>query len=251
MIEERKKKAVYNCPNCGAAATPEGVRCAFCGSSLVTQVCAKCYGAIFPGMKHCPWCGENADGGRHTDMSSSKCPRCSVPFLAVKVGKKTVYECPACGGLWVSNNTFQEICKDQGQQQRVVGFDFESRIASSSATTQSGRTYIPCPECTKLMHRRQFASCSGVILDMCKAHGVWFDRNELKRIVEFIQTGGLDKSREREKIKLEEEKEKLRKERRNLEVLSRLGGNPLLANQPGESELDLMKLMGAFWRSLK
>jgi Zn-finger nucleic acid-binding protein len=251
MTEEQKKKAVYNCPNCGAAATPESVRCAYCRSSLATQVCSKCYGAIFPGMRHCPWCGENAAGGKPTEASAAKCPRCGVPFLIIQVGKKMVHECPACGGLWVSNDTFQEICTDQEQQQLVMGFSFDSQATVGAAPAQSGRTYIPCPDCSKLMNRRQFANCSGIIVDWCKAHGTWFDRDELKRIVQFILAGGLNKSREKEKTRIEEERQKLREERRSLEVLSRLGGDQLYTSLPDKGDRDLLDLVGGLWRSLK
>ena len=46
---------------------------------------------------------------------------------------------------------------------------------------------------------RHFAHKSGVILDICKAHGAWFEREELRRIVEFIRAGGLETSRERDR----------------------------------------------------
>jgi Zn-finger nucleic acid-binding protein len=144
----------------------------------------------------------------------------------------------------VRNDTFQEICTDQEQQQLVMGFDSEPGIATEAAAAQSGRTYIPCPECNKLMNRQQFAGCSGVIVDWCKAHGTWFDRNELKRIVQFILAGGLNKSREKEKVKLEEE-------RRNLEMLSRLGGDTTYESPPENRDLDLLGIMGGLWRGLK
>ena len=37
------------------------------------------------------------------------------------------------------------------------------------------------------MNRVQFANCSHVIVDVCKPHGTWFDRDELRRIVELAQ----------------------------------------------------------------
>jgi Zn-finger nucleic acid-binding protein len=64
------------------------------------------------------------------------------------------------------------------------------------------------------MNRINFARCSGVVVDVCKGHGTWFDRDELSRIVEFIRGGGLDAARAREKAALEEE-------RRQLESLTR------------------------------
>jgi Zn-finger nucleic acid-binding protein len=166
-----------------------------------------------------------------------------VSFLLVKVGKKILNECPACGGLWVDNGTLQEICTDEEQQQAVMGFDPGSVTATSAGASPSGRTYIPCPECKKLMNRRQFADCSGVIVDWCKAHGTWFDRNELRQIVQFIQAGGLEKSREREKFKLQEE-------RRNLETLSGLAPEADFAAPRNELHKDLFGVLGGIWRSL-
>ena len=42
------------------------------------------------------------------------------------------------------------------------------------------------------MNRVNFARCSGVIVDVCRGHGTWFDRDELSGIVQFIRGGGLE-----------------------------------------------------------
>ena len=63
--------------------------------------------------------------------------------------------------------------------------------------------YVKCPECAQLMHRVNFAKCSGIVVDVCKGHGTWFDRDELQHIVEFIRTGGLDFVRKKELEELE------------------------------------------------
>ncbi len=75
------------------------------------------------------------------------------------------------------------------------------------------------------MNRRNFAGCSGIIVDACKDHGTWFDREELRQTVEFIRAGGLKKSREQEKARLEEEKGHIKEERRNLARIGRLAGD--------------------------
>ena len=64
------------------------------------------------------------------------------------------------------------------------------------------------------MNRINFARCSGVIVDICKGHGTWFDRDEHSRIVEFIRGGGLEESRNREKENIKEERLKLLEEQR-------------------------------------
>ena len=62
------------------------------------------------------------------------------------------------------------------------------------------------------MNRINFARCSGVIVDVCKGHGTWFDCDELSRIIEFIRGGGLEASRNKEKAAIEEERRRLREE---------------------------------------
>ena len=53
------------------------------------------------------------------------------------------------------------------------------------------------------MNRKNFALRLGIIVDVCREHGTWFDANELHRIVEFIRQGGLTQAREVEKQDLE------------------------------------------------
>jgi Zn-finger nucleic acid-binding protein len=75
------------------------------------------------------------------------------------------------------------------------------------------------------MNRSNFARISGVIIDLCKQHGVWFDANELPKIITFIDEGGLKRSREKEKIALEDERSRLRDEQRRLEMMERRSGD--------------------------
>lgn len=101
VTDTRIHRGVYNCPNCGAGASPEAVRCAYCHSGLATQVCSSCFGAIAWGMKHCPSCGAPAANDRPDENASLSCPRCDAEFLQVVIGARKLSECPVCGGLWV------------------------------------------------------------------------------------------------------------------------------------------------------
>ena len=59
------------------------------------------------------------------------------------------------------------------------------------------------------MNRDQFANCSHVIVDVCKPHGSWFDKDVLRRAVQFIRAGGLEKARSQELEQLKEEQRRL------------------------------------------
>ena len=58
--------------------------------------------------------------------------------------------------------------------------------------------YVPCPVCTRVMNRVNFAHRSAIIIDVCKQHGSWFDAGELPRVLAFVEEGGLGRSMQRE-----------------------------------------------------
>ena len=201
-----------NCPMCGAAAATDDPTCNYCGARLATVACASCFGMMFRGSKHCPRCGAPAAQRADADLPALKCPRCMIEMHSLLLGATAIRECERCLGLWVDVPAFEKLCADREQQAAVLG-------AASPAPTKPVQgvnkvRYVPCPECEQLMNRINFARCSGVVVDVCKGHGTWFDREELSRIVEFIRGGGLDAARSKEKAALEEE-------RRHLESLSR------------------------------
>jgi Zn-finger nucleic acid-binding protein len=146
-------------------------------------------------------------------------------MVGVEVGTTVVRECRTCFGLWVDLQSFEEICSDREQQSAVLGAArFEPEQGSISRADALRVRYVPCPECAQLMNRVNFAKCSGVVIDVCKGHGTWFDARELQQIVEFIHTGGLEASRQREKRTLEEEWRKLRLE----QMSARTSGDQLV-----------------------
>jgi Zn-finger nucleic acid-binding protein len=169
----------------------------------------------------------------------------------MKVGDHTLRECERCGGLWVSRFAFQQICTREEQQEAVLGF--EAVVEQGSAATKPApvRVYIPCPECGKLMNRQQFAGCSRIILDWCKEHGAWCDRNELHRIVRFIRDGGLKKSREREKQKIEDEKARLREHQMGLSALSLHPNEGAYITSGWKEDSDpLLRILSSAWLDL-
>jgi len=88
-------------------------------------------------------------------------------------------------------------------------------------------SYVPCPQCSQLMNRINFAHCSGVIVDVCKGHGTWFDRDELSKIVQFIRGGGLEMARQKEKLEIEYQREQLHAEQMRSDERTNLLGRSL------------------------
>lgn len=233
-----------NCPMCGAASASDATHCIYCGSRLATISCPQCFGMMFKGSRHCPRCGASA--ARVIDDAASgaarNCPRCRVPLERITLGETSLRECERCDGLWVDVASFEQICAGREQQSAVLGaahFASEQRPVN----VESRVRYVPCPECGQLMNRVNFARCSGVIVDVCKGHGTWFDRDELAEIVEFIRAGGLDQARAREKAQLEETRRQLQEEQRAARA-----SNPLINDDERSSGLasaahELLKLL--------
>ena len=124
------------------------------------------------------------------------------------IGTTAVQECPRCEGLWVDTASLEKICSDREKQTAVAGVGNPAPPAGEVVMEEKVR-YLACPVCRKLMNRVNFAHYSRVVVDVCKGHGTWFDRDELRRIVEFIRAGGLEAARAREVADLEAKKRQL------------------------------------------
>lgn len=163
---------------------------------------------MFIGTKFCPHCGAAATVATPASLSILKCPRCAIDMSSVTIGNAAVRECSQCEGLWLDATVFQSICADREQQSVILGDAFTTQHKLAVAHEAQVR-YIPCPHCKQLMNRINFAKCSDVIVDVCKQHGTWFDRDELRQIIEFIRGGGMQLTREKLQHELEFQQEKL------------------------------------------
>ena len=167
---------------------------------------------MFIGSRHCPHCGAAAAQATAAELSVLKCPRCKIDMASITLGALAMRECERCAGLWVEVAAFEKICADREQQSAVLGAASPAPAHQLPSGNPDKIRYVPCPQCGQLMNRINFARCSGVIVDVCKGHGTWFDQDELSGIVQFIRSGGLEVSRQKEKREIEFEKQQLRAE---------------------------------------
>jgi Zn-finger nucleic acid-binding protein len=200
---------------CGASAKTEATRCDHCGARLATVACPSCFGLVFLGARFCSHCGARTQRGQ-IEATEHDCPRCKTALQAVAVGNLQLAECARCQGVWVDTASLDQLCADREKQAAVLGAAAPLPEPAARSLEQQIR-YLPCPVCRKLMNRVNFARCSQVIVDVCKGHGTWFDRDELRGIVEFIRGGGLDVARAREVAELEERRRNLNAQRKTSE----------------------------------
>ncbi|MBN2496468.1 MAG: zf-TFIIB domain-containing protein [Deltaproteobacteria bacterium] len=221
-----------NCPACGAPVDPALKKCSFCDTRLATVICPACFGVIFDGAKHCPHCGAALEARRvivHGEETEHLCPRCDDhPKLRVEVVAGCPLErCEKCEGMWVDAGSVDRIYEQREKEPAIQAL---TKLSATSVPFEpvdpaalKTEGYIKCPECGKMMNRKNFGRFSGVIIDICKEHGTWFDADELRRILEFIASGGLDRQAERERMELREEIRYMRQVKSLQGIIDRAG----------------------------
>lgn len=202
--------STLNCPNCGAAAPSSNAeRCDYCRSALTAMACPSCFGAMFVGMQFCPHCG--AKGTRTVGDVTLGCPGCRSEMRATEIGPTLLFECAGCASTWVDAAVFTQLCTTREDRARVAA-TLGARDVSVVPTAGARVRYLKCPRCQNLMSRENFGRRSGVVIDVCKGHGVWFERGELASVAAFIDSGGLERARADEEDRRLRERQKLERE---------------------------------------
>jgi Zn-finger nucleic acid-binding protein len=192
-----------HCQSCGATVGENDLQCPYCRSQLATVACPGCLGTVSVHARHCPRCG--AEIQRHEDGPSNlACPGCKAALFHTSVGGAHLDQCHACGGAWVAQAEFEKLAGDREERGEVLG-TLPGEGPKHEIKVEEVH-YRPCPACGKFMNRTNYGRTSGVILDVCKDHGLWFDKDELRQVLAFIEGGGLDRTRAREMQELEDKR---------------------------------------------
>ena len=204
-----------HCSACGAA-RKEGERsCSFCHADFtlvekdLQASCPRCFTRISKHSKFCSNCGS----GIHVDMNAGavttlSCPACTSAKLSIRIldeQQNSYEECRGCGGIWMGHRLFADL-------QNSVKDKILPTLAPQTARLDilnAPIAYRKCPNCKLLMGRKNFGNVSGVVIDVCRDHGLWFDFGELTQILEWVKAGGL---------KAEEVAEKAKQRRRELKA---------------------------------
>lgn len=195
--------AILRCPSCGAPVLEADRACAHCGSLLSTVRCLSCFALNPHDALRCGHCGATLPRESLTPVPVARCPDCRLDLVARAVGAVGYAECARCGGLFLKSDAFDAVAHDADIRARLRAI--ETASISASARLNAQVRYRPCPVCRKLMNRSNYAGGSGIILDVCHDDGVWFDRGEVTAIVDFLEKGGWDRVKKRQRDELDEE----------------------------------------------
>lgn len=200
---------VIRCSACGAPrqSSPRGAAgpsCAHCGADFtlheqdLNTVCPSCLTRVSDRSRFCHHCAAPLAADEVAGRRTKKhCPACGtakpVHLVSRKLGGHgfSALECPKCGGLWLAIASLEHLLDLLGSKQFS-----RPKHARSAAGAAGGGGYRPCVECGQLMVRRNLSSGrSGVVVDLCGAHGIWFDKDELADYLAFLKADGVEEAR--------------------------------------------------------
>jgi len=196
--------SVVCCAHCGAPRSDGALKCEFCGADFTLHerdldtVCPHCFTRVSHRAKFCHFCGKKI----HPEMvagekSTCVCPVCRGDHVLTSraFGNISALECNRCAGIWLSAESFHELT-ERAAQERLDADDRDAPHMARPAEVEGpppdgGKRYRPCPVCGDLMVKQNYGRGSGVLIDVCRDHGVWFDADELPRILDWVRAGGL------------------------------------------------------------
>ena len=213
--------AVVRCSACGAPREGNAQACRFCGSSFTLHdrdldtLCPQCMARVSGRSRFCHWCGTPILATQAASPETElRCPSCPVvrPLASRRLGASSVavFECGHCGGLWVEKEVFEVMAARARAGSLPEPLMRSAPPASQPRDTEEtggGHAYRPCVLCGALMNRRNYGRKSGVIVDVCSRHGIWFDLHELDGLLRWLRQAGEERA---QALAAEEEREAAR-----------------------------------------
>jgi len=144
-----------------------------------------------------------------SDFSPYSCPRCGGRMQIGRAPDAVLHACGRCGGIWIDNAATRRVVEgklseDAQRLARAVDVHPAPTIQSDAyrqeATQDRGRPR--CPVCgdalVQVLTDEARHGIAGVQLDVCPAHGTWFDRRELHVLAQSASIRDLAKDYELE-----------------------------------------------------
>jgi Zn-finger nucleic acid-binding protein len=113
-------------------------------------------------------------------MPQLDCPRCNKALNRTPLGCL----CSDCEGCWFGFDQFDKVLRLSDLQLET------SEIEPTLAFDKPGVSlehHIKCPDCGLRMKRHVYMVDSGVVVDMCRDHGMWLDDGELTKIRKYLK----------------------------------------------------------------
>jgi Zn-finger nucleic acid-binding protein len=214
--------AVVRCSSCSAPRQAGSLSCAHCRADYTLHeqdlhtICSGCMTRVSDRARFCHRCATPiTPQGRVGDPAAERCPACGPGqrLTSRRLGDPAIgtLECPRCAGLWLGGDALRLVTDRAraGAAAAEAALSSAPVVPGAPVAAKSRTLYRRCPFCNRHMNRRNFGRTSGIVIDSCKDHGVWFDARELESILAWIRAGGEQATERRD---AEERRERERKE---------------------------------------
>jgi Zn-finger nucleic acid-binding protein len=128
-----------------------------------------------------------------TQQSERICPVCHVPLQTIDLkinGHLYIERCETCFGLFFDPGEIETLLENSVSGVFSINRELIENINQERYPTGQKVKYLRCPVCQVLMNRVNFGYRSGVVVDQCRAHGVWLDSGEITHLMEWKKAGG-------------------------------------------------------------
>ncbi|WP_437274524.1 zf-TFIIB domain-containing protein [Sorangium sp. So ce375] len=181
------------CPRCGLLINAEGRCYPGCQGPLATVRCGGCFQLNLPDAERCEGCGHELGLEPIPEPDALRCSDCGEPFSAFRAAAGLLRDCGLCGGQLVDH----ALLRDLLERRESYGTS-APRPPRQPEHVDVRVRYVRCPACGQVMNRKNFAGKSGIIVDICREHGTWFDRGELPQLLAFAASGGTARARQQQ-----------------------------------------------------
>lgn len=106
-----------------------------------------------------------------------RCPRCRKALATIRALETELHGCGSCGGIWIDNENAKRMLAAPEET-----FADLARKCYAAAKHPGPRYRRPeCAVCGELL---DVARTTAASLDVCIAHGTWFDALELAHVID-------------------------------------------------------------------
>ncbi|MBS3913921.1 MAG: zf-TFIIB domain-containing protein, partial [Bacteroidetes bacterium] len=163
--------------------------------------CNNCSAPLPANIQYCSYCGVRNDvdlHGKHayrviSQASERICPECSVKLQAVVLEMQPplhIERCTNCFGLFFDPGEVETLLEAAVSPVYTVNRELLGNINNDRYQRNKPVKYLECPVCLNIMNRVVFGHKSGVVIDQCRAHGIWLDGGEISHLLEWKKAGG-------------------------------------------------------------
>ena len=114
----------------------------------------------------------------------SDCPACDDELIVFELAGVEIDHCVGCRGTWLDGGELEMIIEFAGAESGPF-------TRANDEARRGEKTARRCPRCTRRMRLIHVGESPCIEIDRCpKGHGLWFDRGEMKRVIESLDGSG-------------------------------------------------------------